>query len=116
MTADSSSIVSTTFFERDGFATVPRMLGDAECDRLASLTTALATGLPGTRNLLAHDWCAALARGLRAHPELAAAIPAGHVAVQYTYFEKSLGQNWLVPVHQDLSLPVRRKAEHPALR
>lgn len=75
-----------------------------------------ASGSPGTRSLLAHDWCRSLAATLRAHPAIGAMIPAGHVAVQCTYFEKSLDQNWLVPIHQDLSIPVREQVAHPALR
>ena len=38
------------------------------------------------------------------------------VAVQCTYFEKSADRNWLVPIHQDLAIPVARRVEHPALR
>lgn len=44
-----------------------------------------------------------------------ALIPAGHVAVQCTYFEKSVDKNWLVPIHQDLSIPVRERGDRPAL-
>lgn len=110
-----SSAAATSFVE-DGFAIVPDVLTDADCDRLSTLTAALSTSQPGTRNLLDHGWCADLARRLRAHPDLAAAIPADHVAVQCTYFEKSVGQNWLVPIHQDLSIPVRVRVDHPALR
>ena len=43
-------------------------------------------------------------------------IPAGHVAVQCTYFEKSASRNWLVPIHQDLSIPVARRVDAPGLR
>jgi hypothetical protein len=116
MHTDFSPTALITSFDHDGFAIVPRVFDDAECDRLATITEALSSGQPGTRNLLAHDWCEALAHSLRAHPDLASVIPAGHVAVQCTYFEKSVGQNWLVPVHQDLSIPVRRQVDHPALR
>jgi ectoine hydroxylase-related dioxygenase (phytanoyl-CoA dioxygenase family) len=65
---------------------------------------------------LNHDWCRALAATLRAHPAIGTLIPANHVAVQCTYFEKSTDNNWLVPIHQDLSIPVRERVEHPALR
>jgi hypothetical protein len=116
MRTDPLPAVSSTSFSDDGFAVVARVLTDADCDRLSTLTDALSTGQPGTRNLLDHDWCAGLARSLRTHPDIAAAIPAGHVAVQCTYFEKSVGQNWLVPIHQDLSIPVRERVDHPALR
>jgi ectoine hydroxylase-related dioxygenase (phytanoyl-CoA dioxygenase family) len=31
-------------------------------------------------------------------------------------FEKSASLNWLVPVHQDLAIPVAERVDHPALR
>jgi ectoine hydroxylase-related dioxygenase (phytanoyl-CoA dioxygenase family) len=37
------------------------------------------------------------------------------VAVQCTYFEKSSGRNWLVPLHQDISIPVARRVDHASL-
>lgn len=45
--------------------------------------------------------CAAI-RGLSP-----ACLPADYIAVQCTYFEKSATCNWLVPMHQDLSVPAR---------
>lgn len=50
-----------------------------------------------------------------APPQVSAIIPAEHVAVQCTYFEKSVSTNWLVPVHQDLGIPVASRLHHPAL-
>ncbi|MDW5415337.1 phytanoyl-CoA dioxygenase family protein [Iodobacter sp. CM08] len=32
------------------------------------------------------------------------------------FFEKSASRNWLVAVHQDLSIPVAERIEHPALQ
>jgi ectoine hydroxylase-related dioxygenase (phytanoyl-CoA dioxygenase family) len=43
-------------------------------------------------------------------------MPTGSVAVQCTFFEKSAAINWLVPVHQDLGIPVAERVDHPALR
>jgi ectoine hydroxylase-related dioxygenase (phytanoyl-CoA dioxygenase family) len=51
----------------------------------------------------------------RKHPQLAGALPAGHVAMQCTYFAKSVSRNWLVPVHQDLSIPVAERVDEPTL-
>jgi len=101
---------------RDGFAVVPAVLDESQCNAIAATIDAFASGSPGTRSLLAHDGCRALVATLRAHPTLGALIPADHVAVQCTYFEKSIDNNWLVPIHQDLSIPVRARVEHPALR
>ena len=103
-------------FLRDGFAVVPAVLDESQCNAIAATIDAFASGSPGTRSLLAHDGCRALVATLRAHPTLGALIPADHVAVQCTYFEKSIDNNWLVPIHQDLSIPVRVRVDHPALR
>lgn len=111
-----SSDVNYDAFLRDGFVVVPAVLDEPQCDAVAASIDAFATDSPGTRSLLAHDWCRALVATLRAHPSLAVLIPADHVAVQCTYFEKSIDNNWLVPIHQDLSIPVRARADHPALR
>lgn len=103
-----------------GFATVHPVLTASECDALAA---GLAKGLAisasasgGTRRLLQQDWCRALAGRLHQHPALAPLLAPTRVAVQCTYFEKSVDRNWLVPVHQDLSIPVaHRVADHPDL-
>lgn len=102
-------------FSRDGFAVIPGVFDALRCAAVAQLTAAAASGSPGTRCLLAEDWCRMLASTLRAHPAIAPVIPGDYVAVQCTYFEKSRAQNWLVPVHQDLSIPVRARVAHPAL-
>jgi hypothetical protein len=103
-------------FQCDGFVIIPAVLGELQCDVIAASVDSFASDSPGTRGLLAHDWYRALVAALRAHPTVGALIPADHVAVQCTYFEKSVDNNWLVPVHQDLSIPAGARVEHPALR
>ena len=103
-------------FLRDGFAVVPAVLDESQCAAIAASIDVFASGSPGTRSLLAHAGCRVLVATLRAHPTLRVLIPAGHVAVQCTYFEKSIDNNWLVPIHQDLSIPVRARVAHPDLR
>lgn len=102
-------------FEVDGFETVEGILSVAQCEILAG-RTAVGAGAAGNRALLAQPWCSELARSLRHHPHLCRHIPSGHVAVQCTFFEKSAGHNWLVPLHQDLSIPVAGRVEGTALR
>jgi ectoine hydroxylase-related dioxygenase (phytanoyl-CoA dioxygenase family) len=70
----------------------------------------------GNRGLLNQTDCLAMADTLRQHPALNALIPADYVAVQCTYFEKTPQHNWLVPLHQDLSIPVAKRIEHLALK
>lgn len=96
-----------------GFELIADLLGPRE---LAAVAGRLAqrSGV-GERQLLDEPWCAALARRLRAHARVAHAIPRTHLAVQCTSFEKSVERNWLVPVHQDLAIPVAARIDHPAL-
>lgn len=69
----------------------------------------------GNRCLLRQAWCADLARRLAADAAIAPLLPSAAVAVQCTYFEKSAQRNWLVALHQDLSMPVAERIEDPAL-
>ncbi|MBA2675704.1 phytanoyl-CoA dioxygenase family protein [Ramlibacter sp.] len=105
MTTESLSI--------QGFACVAGVLLPEECKRLAAHLDTAASALAGTRQLLSHAWCRALAKRLRTHPQLTGTVPVDDVAVQCTYFSKSVNKNWLVPVHQDLSIPVAEKVEAP---
>jgi hypothetical protein len=103
----------TRSFDDDGFAVLPALLSDAE---LAALDAAMTgTDGVGSRDLLAESWCAALARRLLDDERLADALPRTHVPVQCTSFEKSVDRNWLVPVHQDLAIPVAARVDHAAL-
>jgi hypothetical protein len=103
-------------FERDGYALIPALLSARECEDLcASAAAAVAADTVGTRCLLAHDWCAALAERLLGEAALSGILPRGHVAVQCTWFEKSRHRNWLVPAHQDLSIPVAARVDDEAL-
>jgi hypothetical protein len=86
-------------FEHDGFCIVPAVLGADACHAVAGRIPAADAGRAGTRCLLSQPWCADLAR-----------------ALQCTYFEKSAGQNWLVAVHQDLSIPVAARVEDSGLQ
>jgi len=99
-----------------GFALVRQVLTDTECDRLAAEVRRSASVSGGTRSLLENAWCQLLAVRLREHALLAPLLQPNYVAVQCTYFEKSASRNWLVPVHQDLSIPVAEHIEHPSLR
>lgn len=100
-------------FFTDGFALIPDVLAPEDCDILSLLLHSREH--PGSRGLLLQDWCVALASRIRSHPGVASVLPAGHVAVQCTCFIKSVSTNWLVPVHQDLSIPVAERIAHPEL-
>ena len=96
-------------FARDGFAVVPEVLEDTRCDLLASHLESYAAGGVGSRQLLEQTWCRALVDELRRQPVLRELLPVNSVAVQCTFFDKSPSKNWLVSLHQDLSIPVRAR-------
>lgn len=98
-----------------GFAVLPSVLNDTECDALADHVAGGASASGGTRAVLQQAWCRALADQLRQHPLLLPLLTPDMVAVQCTYFEKSAARNWLVPLHQDLSIPVAHRVDHPSL-
>ncbi len=50
---------------------------------------------------------------MQADARLAALLPRSHVPVQCTAFEKSADRNWLVPLHQDVAIPVAERVDHP---
>lgn len=92
--------------DRAGFVVVDDVIPQ---DRLVALRTAVesvAVTRAGSRRLLDTAWCRELARDLRSSPALARLVPRGYAAIQCILFEKSAARNWLVPLHQDLSVPV----------
>lgn len=91
-------------FLQDGFVVLPGLLNAGECSELLGQLPGVDG--PGSRTMLEQGWCAELAARLLRSEALGSIMPAGHVAVQCTFFEKSDSVNWLVPVHQDLSIPV----------
>lgn len=98
-----------------GFALIPGVLSEQQCLGAEMALAGMDAESAGTRDLLLLDWCAELACWLRAQPALMPCL-SDLVAVQCTYFDKTPAANWLVPVHQDLSIPVRARVEHPQLR
>lgn len=54
-----------------------------------------------------YDWCRELAKKLKIHPVVSPLLGPHPVISQCTYFDKSWGQNWLVALHQDVSIAVQ---------
>lgn len=93
--------------QEDGFACVPLAIPEALC---AEIGQSVATGgVAGSRLLLGEPLVAQAVQYLRSSSPVSALLPANAVAVQCSLFSKSTASNWLVPPHQDLSIPV---AEH----
>jgi ectoine hydroxylase-related dioxygenase (phytanoyl-CoA dioxygenase family) len=96
--------------EENGYTILPAVLGQKEAAALEDAVAAVQVSSAGTRNLLMHSWCRAVSTRLRS------ALSLSGVAVQCTLFDKTPIRNWLVPLHQDLSIPVAERVEHPELR
>jgi len=95
----------SALFDKGYVVTAP-LLAPAGCDDLLAALAPVAIDGAGTRRLLDHPACRALADTLRRNPTIAPHLPADAVAIQCTLFEKSADRNWLVALHQDLSVPV----------
>ena len=100
-------------FDIRGFAVLPDLVKPCELDALAA-ALAQRTGV-GARDLLQESWCADLARTLATRVAASGAMPRAHVPVQCTWFEKSVDRNWLVPLHQDVAIPVAARVDHADL-
>jgi hypothetical protein len=107
--------MNTSAFENSGYLVTPPLLSEDECKLLEANLSTVSISLAGSRSLLDTAWCAVLARTLKTHTSLTDFLPHDSMAVQCTYFEKSVDRNWLVTLHQDLSIPVCNKIDHPAL-
>ncbi len=99
----------STDLDEAGFLVVGDVLTQKECDVAASALARRAGHRAGTRNLLVEEWCRALGERLRQDPRIAPWLPPGTVVAQCTLFDKSPQVNWLVPMHQDLSIPVKER-------
>lgn len=102
-------------FADDGCLKVPSVLDRETCRRAAQWLDGASSGA-GTRQALSFPWMTPIVQAVRRHPSIAVLLPPGAVAVQCTLFRKSIGHNWLVAMHQDLSIPVRDHVAAGGLR
>lgn len=98
-------------FSAQGYVVLPRFLAHHEIGALEASLSRDAGTLAGSRALLELPWCMNLAQRIQADPRLTNVWPTGSRAVLCTYFEKSPARNWLVALHQDLSIPVAERTE-----
>ena len=96
-------------FEARGFAVVPEVLAESDCQAAVDAVLEQGRVESPSRAWLTHAWCQKLATSLKQHAALAGIVAPAAVAVQCTLFEKSPDNNWLVSLHQDLSIPVRER-------
>jgi Phytanoyl-CoA dioxygenase (PhyH) len=95
---------------QDGFTIMPSVLSETECHGLDDVLELAPLRHAGSRNLLDNQWCADLSVRVRNSPALKQLL-SSLVAVQCTYFDKNPEVNWLVSVHQDLSIPVKARID-----
>jgi hypothetical protein len=98
-------------FKKSGYFVIPGVIDAVLNRRLGAFVGGLANGGAGSRRLLDEAWCAHLAGALRGNGKMNSLLPRNAVAVQCTLFDKSPTKNWLVALHQDLSIPVSRRVE-----
>ena len=102
-------------FEARGFAVIPGVLAESECQCALDAVAEQGRAESRSRAWLTRAWCQRLAISLKQHAALADIVATTSVAVQCTLFEKSPDHNWLVSLHQDLSVPVRERVEDSEL-
>ena len=100
-------------FDENGYAMLDAVLSLGQCEAVADRVSAAGLVRAGSRNLLNDACCRELAGYLKTQAAVAEHLPAGAVAVQCTLFDKSPARNWLVALHQDLSVPVRDRITNP---
>jgi hypothetical protein len=104
------------FWHTQGYAQLPGIVSSTTCSQIL---TALETSerKAGSRQLLQQPWCADLAKELAHHPLIARLLAQPAVAVQCNLFQKTTnphhGRNWLVSLHQDLSIPALNPVRAP---
>ena len=98
-----------------GYAIAPRVVDRREVATVAKAIDRLALRGAGTRTLLTQPWCRALVQRIKHRLTSTNVLPRSSVAVQCTLFDKTTNHNWLVALHQDLSIPVRARVDHPSL-
>lgn len=111
----SRAAMVANIVEDDGFLVTDPLFGHEFRAQLETAISKLKQEGVGTRNLIEHSWCVDLAKRIREHHLIAPFLSVATAVVQCNLFEKSQKQNWLVPVHQDLSIAVKERIVHPEL-
>jgi hypothetical protein len=96
-----------------GYAVIADLVDGAELGEIARFAGGLVCDRAGTRRLIELPWCRALAVRLLHDERLSGILSTEVIPVQCTLFVKSIESNWLVPLHQDLSIPVAERVDSP---
>jgi hypothetical protein len=98
-------------FKKDGYFVIPGVIDAVLNRRLGAFVGGLANGSAGSRRLLDEAWCVHLTSALRGDARIRSLLPHNAVAIQCTLFDKSPDRNWLVALHQDLSISVNQRVD-----
>lgn len=109
--SDNELQTSLDCFDTLGFLIIEEAVPQSTCDRLSSDPAIASAARAGSRGLLTHPPCKELATLLKDHTVIGPLLGSDAIAVQCTLFHKSPQKNWLVSMHQDLSIPVRQRIE-----
>ena len=93
-----------------GFLHIANAVSHLICDQFQLVSRTIDGA--GSRTLLAHPTCREIVIHLKSHLVVASLLPSDPVAIQCTLFDKSPKKNWLVSLHQDLSIPVRERTQN----
>src|SRR5262245_48595365 len=88
-----------------GFAMVTAVLSGRDVQKVLRELADSDVEKAGKRRLLDAPWCMELAHLLCIHGRLKPILGRDAKALDCTLFVKSRATNWLVPLHQDLSIP-----------
>jgi ectoine hydroxylase-related dioxygenase (phytanoyl-CoA dioxygenase family) len=100
-------------FRTSGYFVIPGVIDPVLNRRLGAFVRGFADAGAGSRGLLDEAWCRHLAGALRGDARINSLLPRSALAVQCTLFDKSPTKNWLVALHQDLSIPVKARVDSP---
>lgn len=103
----------TAQLKESGYAVIPGVVGCDEISRIERFLDDDGNAMAGTRRLINRPWCREIAARLARDARLSEALPANSRPVQCTLFVKSTTSNWLVSIHQDLSIPVAERVDNP---
>jgi hypothetical protein len=103
----------TSQMNETGYGVIPAIVGAADLEEIARSVDGLVHEGVGTRRLIELPWCSELAERLMRDHRVSEFLPVKAIPVQCTLFAKSIENNWLVCLHQDLSIPVAERVDGP---
>jgi len=97
----------------EGHVVMPGMFTRRETEHLRAAVESLPVRRAGLRHVLRHHGIRRIAEDPRLLHLATRLLGASAIPFKATLFTKSKQSNWLVPWHQDLSLPVRTRVDVP---